>query len=149
MGLEPHYGAPTERHLTVAAVLALAMGVRTLTIMRTNVPGVPTTLVTRSMTAFLSGSTLGQGSALEYGAPSWVRRGLAVPAMFLGGMCGALLLVGAGWTVNWLLLPASALVLAVGLTAYLEHPRLHTGRSSGQSSGREPSGRSEPPDPSR
>ncbi|MEJ8645564.1 YoaK family protein [Streptomyces sp. MS1.HAVA.3] len=138
-GLEPHYGAPTERHLIVAAVLALAMGIRTLTIMRSNVPGVPTTLVTRSMTAFLSGSTLGQGSALEYGSPSWVRRGLAVPAMFLGGMSGALL-VGAGWTVNWLLLPASVLVLTVGLTAYLEHPRLHTG----QGSGREPSEASEP-----
>ncbi|MFD6969459.1 YoaK family protein [Streptomyces sp. NPDC059949] len=143
-GLERHYGAPTERQLAVAAVLALAMGIRTLTIMRSNVPGVPTTLVTRSMTAFLSGSTLGQGSSLEYGSPSWVRRGLAVPAMFLGGMGGALLLVGAGWTVNWLLLPASGLVLAVGLTAYLEHPRLHTG----QSSRREPCEPSDASDPS-
>ncbi len=134
-GLAPRYGAPAGRHLTVAAVLALAMGIRTLTIMRSKVPGVPTTLVTRSMTAFLGGSLLGQGSALGYGSAAWVRRGLAVPAMFRGGMSGALL-VGAGWTVNWLLLPASAIVMAVCLTDYLVQPRLHTGQTAGPEASR-------------
>ncbi|MCX4529373.1 DUF1275 domain-containing protein [Streptomyces sp. NBC_01551] len=51
-GVAPHYGSPTVRHLAVAAILAVAMGFRNVTSMRVNLPGVPTTLVTRSMTAF-------------------------------------------------------------------------------------------------
>lgn len=123
-GLAPHYGSPTHRHLIVTAVLSLAMGMRTLTIMRSKVPGVPTTLITRSMTAFLGGSTLGPGDA-AYGSATWVRRGLSIVAMFLGGLCGALL-VGAGWTVGWLLLPPAVIVVAVGLAAYPGHVALHT-----------------------
>ncbi|WP_329388542.1 DUF1275 domain-containing protein [Streptomyces sp. NBC_01351] len=133
-GLEPRYGAPTARHLIVTAVLAFAMGIRTLTIMRANVPGVPTTLVTRSMTAFFGGSAMGQGSAFGYGTVAWELRGMSVLAMFAGGFAGALL-VRAGWTVGWLLLPIAALVL-VSAAAELGQPRLQSGQvSRGKGSG--------------
>ncbi|MEV7521246.1 YoaK family protein [Streptomyces sp. NPDC091371] len=124
-GLAPRYGAPTARHMWVTAVLALAMGMRNATILRANVPGVPTTLVTRSMTAFLGGSAMGRGNAFRFGTPGWVLRGLSVPAMFAGGLFGALM-VRAGWSVGWLLLPVSVIVLVAG-AAQLGQPRLSTG----------------------
>ncbi|WP_404961498.1 YoaK family protein [Streptomyces sp. 147326] len=129
-GLAPRYGAPTARHMTVTAVLALAMGMRNATIMRANVPGVPTTLVTRSMTAFLGGSAMGQGNVFGSGRSRWELRGLTVLAMFAGGFLGALL-VRAGWAVGWLLLPAAVTVLLVGL-AYLGQPWLRTGPGPGR-----------------
>ncbi|EFL13652.1 predicted protein [Streptomyces sp. C] len=124
-GVPPRYGNPAARHLMTAAVLAVAMGFRNVTSMRVNMPGVPTTLVTRSMTALLGGSALGHDSAFGYGTGAWGRRAWAVAAMFAGGLTGALL-VRAGWTVNWLLLPASAVVCAVGL-AYVRQPELRPG----------------------
>lgn len=123
-GVAPRYGEPTVRHMAVAALLAASMGMRNVTSMRVNVPGLPTTLVTRSMTSLLAGSALGQDIALGYGTAAWVRRAAAVLAMFAGGLAGAPL-VRAGWPVNWLLLPAAGAVLAVAL-AYLPQPRLHT-----------------------
>ncbi|MCX4540087.1 YoaK family protein [Streptomyces sp. NBC_01565] len=124
-GVAPHYGSPTVRHLAVAAILAVAMGFRNVTSMRVNLPGVPTTLVTRSMTAFFGGSALGQDSAFGYGTTAWELRALAVLAMFTGGLAGALL-VRTGWPVTWLLLAPAVLVLAVA-TTYLTQPRLYTG----------------------
>ncbi|MFE7095253.1 YoaK family protein [Streptomyces erythrochromogenes] len=129
-GLVPQYGSPTPRHLAVMAVLALAMGLRNTTIMRANVPGVPTTLVTRSMTAFLGGSAMGRDAVYGYGSAGWKLRGLSVLAMFAGGVLGALL-IRAGWTVGWLLLPPAAAVLVVGL-AYRKQPPLHTGQAPGR-----------------
>ncbi|MFD7260324.1 YoaK family protein [Streptomyces sp. NPDC059874] len=128
-GLEPRYGAPTARHLVVTAVLSLAMGIRTLTIMRAHLPGVPTTLITRSMTAFFGGSAMGQAGAFGYGTAAWELRGLSVLGMFAGGFLGALL-VGAEWTVGRLLLPVAALVLA-SAAAELGQPRLHSGQLRG------------------
>ncbi|MFF4318766.1 YoaK family protein [Streptomyces sp. NPDC001568] len=124
-GLEPQDGHPGVRHLVATAVLAVAMGLRTVTSMRVNVAGVPTTLVTRSMTALLGGSALGHDAALGYGTGSWARRAWAVASMFAGGLTGALLL-RSGCTVNWLLLPAGVVVIAVALL-YLAKPSLHTG----------------------
>ncbi|MFJ9936477.1 YoaK family protein [Streptomyces virginiae] len=129
-GLVPRYGSPTARHLAVMAVLALAMGMRNTTIMRANVPGVPTTLVTRSMTAFLGGSSMGRDAVYGFGTGGWRLRGLSVLAMFGGGLFGALL-IRAGCAVGWLLLPAGAAVLVVGL-AYRGQPRLHTGQAPGR-----------------
>ncbi|MFJ8013418.1 YoaK family protein [Streptomyces sp. NPDC096339] len=125
-GLEPRYGAPTARHLLVTGVLAFALGIRNLTIMRAHLPGVPTTLITRSMTAFFGGPAMGQGGAFAYRTPAWQLRGLSVLAMFAGGFVGALL-VQAGWTVGRLLLPIAVLVLA-SAAAELGQPRLHSGQ---------------------
>ncbi|MFG2972816.1 YoaK family protein [Streptomyces sp. NPDC048331] len=133
-GLPPRYGAPTVRHLAAMVVLALAMGLRNTTIMRANVPGVPTTLVTRSMTAFIGASAMGRENLYGYRTAGWRLRGLSVLAMFAGGFLGALLL-RAGRSVGWLLLPAAAIVLVVGLL-YRNQPALHTDRAPGQ----EPSG---------
>ncbi|MFJ3877605.1 YoaK family protein [Streptomyces sp. NPDC090077] len=124
-GVPPRYGKPAAQHLVTAGLLAVAMGFRNVTSMRVNLPGVPTTLVTRSMTAFLGGSALGRDSAFGYGTGAWGRRAWAVSAMFAGGLTGALL-VRAGWTVNWLLLPASAVVCGVAVT-YLRQPVLRPG----------------------
>ncbi|MFG2874236.1 YoaK family protein [Streptomyces sp. NPDC048337] len=121
----PRYGNPGAPHLAVTGLLATAMGIRTVTSMRVNVPGLPTTLVTRSMTALIGSSALGRDSAFGYGTGAWARRAMAVLAMFAGGLGGALLL-RAGWTVGELLLPAAAVVLAVAL-AHRTLPRLHTG----------------------
>ncbi|MFD9410215.1 YoaK family protein [Streptomyces sp. NPDC059989] len=122
--LAPRYGDPAGPHLAVTGLVATAMGIRTVTSMRVNVPGVPTTLVTRSMTAFIGSSALGRDSAFGYGTGAWARRAVAVVAMFTGGLTGALL-VRAGWTVGELLLPAAAVVPAVAL-AHRTLPRLHT-----------------------
>lgn len=124
-GLAPRFGHPTARHLVVTALLATAMGLRNVTSMRVNVAGVPTTLVTRSMTALLAGSVLGRDSAFGYGTAGWVRRGLAVLAMFVGGLVGALL-VKAGWTVGELLLPAAVIAPVVAL-GYRRLPLPHSG----------------------
>ncbi|MEU9375090.1 YoaK family protein [Streptomyces sp. NPDC048255] len=122
--LVPRYGGPTARHMVVTALLATAMGFRNVTSMRVDLPGVPTTLVTRSMTALVGGSALGRDAAFGYGTSGWVRRGLAVLAMFAGGLAGALL-VRAGWTVGELLLPAAVVVSSAAL-AHRRLPRLHT-----------------------
>ncbi|MEU8774954.1 YoaK family protein [Streptomyces sp. NPDC048606] len=124
-GLEPRYGAPAARHLAAAALLAPAMGFRNVTSMRVNLPGVPTTLVTRSMTAFLGGSALGRDSAFGYGTGAWGRRARSIAAMFTGGLTGGLL-IRAGRTVNRLLL-AAVLVLGVALT-HRRGPALRSAR---------------------
>ncbi|MFZ3468640.1 YoaK family protein [Streptomyces sp. 4.24] len=124
-GVAPRFGAPTGRQLVVSALLSLAMGMRNVTSLRVNLPGVPTTLVTRSMTAFLGGSAIGRDRAFGYGTAAWRRPVLSVASMFAGGLAGALL-VRTGWDVGWLLLPAGVLVLAVALV-HLSQPTLHTG----------------------
>ncbi|MEU4354056.1 hypothetical protein [Streptomyces virginiae] len=63
----------------------------------------PTTLVTRSMTAFLGGSAMGRDAVYGYGTAGWKLRGLSVLAMFTGGALGALL-IRAGCAVGRLLL---------------------------------------------
>ncbi len=129
-GLAPQYGSPAPRHLVATAVLALAMGLRNTTIMRANVPGVPTTLVTRSMTAFIGASAMGRETTYGFGTAGWKLRGLSILAMFAGGFLGALVL-RAGCTVGWLLLPAAATVLVVGLL-YRSQPGLHTDQAPGR-----------------
>ncbi|MGP3684202.1 YoaK family protein [Streptomyces sp. IBSNAI002] len=123
--VEPRVGHPAAGHLLVTGLLATAMGIRTVTSMRLNVPGVPTTLVTRSMTALIGSSALGHDNAFGYGTGAWLRRALAVLAMFTGGLTGALL-VRAGWTVGEVLLPAAAVVVAVAVV-HRTLPRAHTG----------------------
>ncbi len=50
--------------------------------------------------------------------------------MFAGGFLGAVL-VRSGWTVGWILLPAGAAVLVVGLV-YRGQPPLHTDQAPGR-----------------
>ncbi|ATZ28204.1 hypothetical protein SLAV_32160 [Streptomyces lavendulae subsp. lavendulae] len=121
----PRFGDPGAPHLVEAALLSMAMGIRNVTSMRVNVPGVPTTLVTRSMTGLLAGSALGRDSAFGYGSGAWARRALAVLAMFAGGLTGALL-VRAGWSVGEVLLPAAVVVAGVTVAHRTLLPLLHT-----------------------
>ncbi|MGX1881473.1 YoaK family protein [Streptomyces sp. NPDC055287] len=123
-GLERAEGTLTGRHAGVTAVLALAMGIRGVTTMRASVPDVPTTLVTRAMTALLGGSPLGHDAALGYGSRAWARRSASVLAMFTGGLIGASML-HSGRPVTLVLLSAAVVVLVVA-TIRISHARLRT-----------------------
>ncbi|MEV8537072.1 YoaK family protein [Streptomyces sp. NPDC051211] len=123
-GLEPVHSAPSRRHLATVAVLSAAMGLRNVTAMRVSVPDMPTTLVTRAMTAFLGGSLLGHDPAFTHARWATARRAGSVAAMFAGGLIGAAFL-HAGGPMHVLLLCAAGLVLLTGL-ASLSLPRLFT-----------------------
>ncbi|MFK0254981.1 YoaK family protein [Streptomyces sp. NPDC090445] len=123
-GLHPVHRAPTARHLATIAVLSTAMGIRNVTSLRVRVPDLPTTLVTRAMTALMAGSALGHDALLARGRAATARRAASVGAMFAGGLAGAAW-VHAGWPVAGLLLVASAAVLLVAV-AYVPRPRLYT-----------------------
>ncbi|QGV82541.1 DUF1275 domain-containing protein [Streptomyces ficellus] len=107
-------GVPTARHVAATAVLALAMGIRGVTAMRVAVPDVPTTLVTRTMTAMIGGSVVGHDAALGYGKRAGLRRVASILAMFAGGVIGALLL-RAGRSATVVLFAAAAMVVAVAV----------------------------------
>ncbi|QES52778.1 DUF1275 domain-containing protein [Streptomyces venezuelae] len=119
-GLEPVRSAPSGRHLATIAVLSAAMGVRNVTAMRVSVPDMPTTLVTRAMTAFVGGSLLGHDPAFGHTRGATARRAGSVVAMFAGGLVGAACLHH-GVPVHILLLGAAGLALLTGL-AYLPFP---------------------------
>ncbi|MCB5170000.1 DUF1275 domain-containing protein [Streptomyces bambusae] len=123
-GLEPVRSDPSGRHLAAIAVLSAAMGLRNVTAMRVNVPDMPTTLVTRAMTAFLAGWLPGHDPLFGRTAGATARRAASVAAMFAGGIAGAALL-RLDWPPAALLLPAAALALLVAL-AYLPLPLLTT-----------------------
>ncbi|MEV7415888.1 YoaK family protein [Streptomyces sp. NPDC089919] len=113
-GLEPSHGMPTARHLTTIGVLSGAMGLRNVTAMRAAVPDMPTTLVTRAMTAFLGGSLLGHDPSFGHTTAASLRRAASVAAMFAGGAAGAAF-VRLHWPLHLLLLAAAALALLVAL----------------------------------
>ncbi|MFJ7153976.1 YoaK family protein [Streptomyces sp. NPDC101118] len=121
--LEPVRSAPSGRHLAAIAVLSAAMGLRNVTAMRVAVPGMPTTLVTRAMTGFLSGSLIGRDPSFGT-ARATARRALSVASMFAGGLAGAAF-VRAGFPLHVPLLAAAALALLAGL-AGLRVPRVYT-----------------------
>ncbi|MGW6916702.1 YoaK family protein [Kitasatospora sp. NPDC054939] len=99
-------GTPlTGRHYAVIAVVALAMGLRSLTTLRAHVTDLPTTLATRTLTALLTGLP-------AHHLPA--RRAAAVLAIFTGGLLGAVALE-AGRRPSTLLLLAAALVLATAV----------------------------------
>ncbi|MGW4895446.1 YoaK family protein [Kitasatospora sp. NPDC004240] len=93
----------TGRHYAVVALVALAMGLRSVTTLRAHVPDLPTTLATRTFTALLN--DLG-------GHRNVPRRVAAVLAMFLGGLAGAALLVHHIRPAPLLLAVAAAVLLA-------------------------------------
>ncbi|MFE2235571.1 YoaK family protein [Streptomyces sp. NPDC059442] len=120
-GVVPSEGAPSARHSVVIALLALPMGIRNVTALRINIPDMPTTVVTRGMTALLSGSALGHDPALGYGSGAVRRRSASVLAMFVGGLIGAYL-VRLGWSVTAVLLPVAAVVLVLAAVHSLTPP---------------------------
>ncbi|MCP3820605.1 DUF1275 domain-containing protein [Streptomyces sp. A3M-1-3] len=120
-GLERAGGSPSGRHVVVIAMVALAMGVRNVTTLRAHVPDLPTTLVTRAMTAMISGSPLGHDTALGYGTGATARRAASVLAMFAGGLLGAWL-IRTDWPPAGVLLLVAGSVVAIAV-AYATAPR--------------------------
>ncbi|WP_328680895.1 DUF1275 domain-containing protein [Streptomyces sp. NBC_00322] len=111
-GLERTAGSPSARHIATAAVVAIAMGMRNVTAMRARVPDLPTTLVTRTITALVSGSPLGHDTSLGYGSRASVRRSVGVLALFAGGVLGAWL-IRLEWPPTGVLLLVAAWILAI------------------------------------
>jgi uncharacterized membrane protein YoaK (UPF0700 family) len=99
-----HLGSGSRYALT--AVLALAMGVQNATARRLAVADLTTTVLTLTLTGIAADSWLGGGSGART-----ARRVLAVIAMLLGAIVGALLLLD--------LAPVAPLVLAAALLAFV------------------------------
>ncbi|MEU9500770.1 YoaK family protein [Streptomyces sp. NPDC048196] len=91
-GMDPAPGLPPGRRYAVIGLLALAMGMRNVTAMRSAPPDLTTTVATRTMAALVSGSVLGHDKQPGHGGRTAVRRLLSVGAMFAGGLLGAVLL---------------------------------------------------------
>jgi uncharacterized membrane protein YoaK (UPF0700 family) len=91
--------------------MALAMGVQNATVQRLAVPELTTTVLTRTLTGLASESRLAGGSGSKAG-----RRLIAIAAMLLGALVGALLVLRVSIVVALGL--ASAIVLAVGVTVH-------------------------------
>ncbi|MFE0424433.1 DUF1275 family protein, partial [Streptomyces sp. NPDC058953] len=106
----------TEPHPGVAALVAVAMGLRNVTTLRAPVPDLPTSVATRSLTALLA--PLGADNRIAAGAARQGRRLAAVTAMFAGGLLGALLLrAGAPPAVLLLAVAGTVLATAAGYAA--------------------------------
>ena len=72
--------------MPLIAFLAFAMGVQNATVRRLAVPELTTTVLTMTLTGIASDSVLAGGKGSRIG-----RRSLAVAAMFVGALIGALL----------------------------------------------------------
>jgi uncharacterized membrane protein YoaK (UPF0700 family) len=79
---------PSARRYALIALLAFAMGVQNATVRRLAVPELTTTVLTMTLTGIASDSTLTGGAGSKIG-----RRSLAVAAMFVGALIGALLAI--------------------------------------------------------
>jgi uncharacterized membrane protein YoaK (UPF0700 family) len=98
--LAADHGRPNQTvRAVVAAVLAIALGLQNGAVRHLAVPDLTTTVLTMTLTGLAADST---------GHPAIGRRILAVSAMFLGGLVGALLVLHDG--------PQWAMALAVALT---------------------------------
>lgn len=109
-------GGPVDgRHLAAIATVACAMGVRNVTALRVALPGVTTTVATRTFTGLVvalhplaADSRVGAGAGIE------LRRLSTVLALAGGGLLGAWLLASSVRPALVLAVPA-AVVLATGL----------------------------------
>jgi uncharacterized membrane protein YoaK (UPF0700 family) len=97
------------RRYVVTAALALAMGVQNATARRLAVPELTTTVLTMTLTGIAADSTLAGGGGSKIG-----RRLVAVAAMLVGALIGALLALRVGTVAP---LAAAAGVLTVTLVA--------------------------------
>ncbi len=77
---------PRATRFVLIALLAIAMGIQNATVRRLAVPELTTTVLTMTLTGIGADSKLAGGPGAKIG-----RRGLAVAAMFLGALIGALL----------------------------------------------------------
>lgn len=106
---------PPALYYLATGFTALGMGLRNVTAMRVNVPDVPTTLVTRPMTALLGGVFLGPERRPRKGEGHTRRRSASVCSMFFGGLVGAYLLhVDIRPSITLMLAAALSLVVALG-----------------------------------
>src|SRR2546422_180555 len=78
--------AAGSRRYTLIALLAFAMGIQNASVRRLAVPELTTTVLTMTLTGIAADSSLAGGAGARFG-----RRGLAVAAMFVGALIGALL----------------------------------------------------------
>ncbi|MFD1659125.1 YoaK family protein [Streptomyces caeni] len=107
-------GPQTSRHYLVTSLVGAAMGMRNVTTMRTRVPDLTTTLITRALTAFISSSPLAHDTKIPSGPGSEARRGSSMTAMFAGGLLGAWMLRQAlGPPLVLLAVAATVLAIAV------------------------------------
>lgn len=124
-GIEGPGGPVDGRHLAAIAMVACAMGVRNVTSLRVQVPGLPTTVATRALTGLLVAlPPLAADTRVGGGLGTEVRRVASIAAMLSGALLGAWLLERAVPPALVLAFPAG-LVLALGL-AILAIPRDRT-----------------------
>ncbi|AWW38352.1 YoaK family protein [Streptomyces cadmiisoli] len=91
-GIDAGSGTRNAQQQGTVAILAVAMGMRNVTTLRAPVPDLSTTVATRSLTAFLSGSMVSPDPRITAGGRAQVRRVAGVCLLFAGGLLGAWLL---------------------------------------------------------
>src|SRR5690242_6015931 len=106
-----HIGTGSRYALT--ALLALAMGIQNATARRLAIPELATTVLTFTLTGIAADSWLGGGTGART-----ARRVLAVAAMLLGAVVGALLLIHVAAVASLGL--AAAILTVVCATAHIE-----------------------------
>ena len=102
---------PDAARYALIAPLALAMGVQNATARRLSVPDLTTTVLTLTLTGLAADSRLGGGTG---GHPS--RRLIAVAAMLIGALVGALLVINVD-----VVLPLAIAALLIAATAITAH----------------------------
>ncbi len=101
----------TPKYLLIA-LLAVAMGVQNAVVRKLAVPDLTTTVLTLTTTGIFADAKFVGGPGSKAG-----RRAVSLIAMFLGALCGALLLLRvSAWVA---LLPAVAIAAGVSVTAAL------------------------------
>jgi uncharacterized membrane protein YoaK (UPF0700 family) len=108
-----------SRRYALIALLAFAMGVQNATARRLAVPELTTTVLTMTLTGIAADSTLAGGAGAKAG-----RRLLAVAAMLLGALIGALLILEVSTVAP---LAAAAATLAVAAIAAQKLSRSRAG----------------------
>lgn len=116
MAGQPSLNFPTAshidmHHMTLIVLLAMAMGVQNSTARRLAVPDLPTTVLTMTVTGIVADATARGHRESKLG-----RRAVAVLAMFLGALTGALL-QAAGREDAILIIMATCLLLVIALMA--------------------------------
>ena len=96
----------------VIGLLGFAMGIQNATARRLAVPELTTTVLTMTLTGIAADSALAGGGGSKLG-----RRALAVAAMLLGGLIGALLALNVDTAAP--LIAAGAVLATVALSAHV------------------------------